>query len=114
MLSKCLNPCCSATFQYLRQGRLFRIDFAEMDRRSACSGQQIADSQRVNARPSEHFWLCGKCAATMTIAVSGAGEVRLVPFEVPAGQPSAGPVPEANGLREAAASRPPLELACDE
>ena len=114
MLSKCLNPCCSATFQYLRQGRLFRIDFTEMDRRSARSGQQIADSQRGNARPCEHFWLCEKCAATMTIAVSGAGEVCLVPFEVSAGQPSAGPANEANGARGPAPPCLPLNLACDE
>jgi hypothetical protein len=114
MLSKCLNPCCSATFQYLRQGRLFRIDYTEADRKSARSGQQIVDSQRGNARPSEHFWLCEKCAATMTIAVSGAGEVHLVPFEVSAGQPSAGSATEANGSRQQAARCLPLHLACDE
>jgi hypothetical protein len=114
MLSKCLNPCCSATFQYLRQGRLFRIDFTEADRRSARSGQQIVDSQRGNARPSEHFWLCEKCAATMTIAVNGIGEVRLVPLEWPARQPPPGPASEANGSRQPAARCLPLHLACDE
>ena len=103
MLSKCLNPSCSAIFQYLRQGRLFRIDFAEAGRRGARSGQEIADSFPNKARRIEHFWLCEKCASTMTIEVNDAGEVRLVPFEILAEQPSVAPAPQTNNSGEATA-----------
>lgn len=78
MLSKCLNPHCSANFQYLGQGRLFRVDFAEAGRKSALAGREIVTSIRSRTCPIEHFWLCESCATTMTIHLSDAGEVRLV------------------------------------
>jgi hypothetical protein len=103
MLSKCLNASCSATFQYLRQGRLFRIDFADAGRRSARSRQETLDSRPSNACRIEHFWLCEKCAATLTIKVSDAGEICLVPFGVLAEQPSAMPAVQTYESREATA-----------
>jgi hypothetical protein len=103
MLSKCLNSCCSATFQYLRQGRLFRIDFADASRRSACSGRQDEDSRPSKARSIEHFWLCEKCAATLTLKVSDAGEVSLIPFGVLAEQPPGVPAVQTYESREATA-----------
>ncbi len=91
MVSKCLNSHCSATFRYLGQGRLFRVDFTEMGRKRALAGKQIVPFHRS---PIEHFWLCKSCAATMTIEIGEAGEVRLVPFEIPAKGPAAAPTPK--------------------
>jgi hypothetical protein len=89
MVSKCLNPHCSATFKYLGRGRLFRIGSSEAERKSLLAGKKFVGSIRSKANPIEHFWLCEKCATTMTVALSDAGEVRLVPFEVPAQKPAA-------------------------
>lgn len=114
MLSKCLNSSCSATFQYLRQGRLFRIDFTEAERRNALSGQEVVDFDRTMACRIEHFWLCDKCAATMTIKVGDDGEVHLVPIEGLAEQPSAAPAAQPHNLRESTASCLPLDLPCNE
>ena len=77
MLSKCLNPRCSATFQYLGQGRLFRVDFAEAGRKHALANDLVA-VVRNKTYPMEHFWLCERCAATMTVERGGAGEVHLI------------------------------------
>ncbi len=79
MLSKCLNSRCSATFQYLGQGRLYRVDFADAGKKSAGAGKGTVACIRSQTHPIEHFWLCDACAATMTVALSDAGEVRLVP-----------------------------------
>jgi len=94
MVSKCLNSRCSAAFKYFGRGRLFRINFTEESRRFAMAGKKLVASIRSKANPIEHFWLCEKCATKMTIELSGAGEVRLVPFEVPAQKPAAVAAPQ--------------------
>ena len=118
MLSKCLNPQCTAQFRYLGEGRLFRIDFSEVRRRiNAVPPQQASGDAGDGAnhvpvlctndhldkptagipgtiekeRPTEHFWLCAHCAANMTIGVSNAGEVHLVKLPVPQEPGSKGP-----------------------
>jgi CelD/BcsL family acetyltransferase involved in cellulose biosynthesis len=68
------------------QGRLFRMDFTEAARKSAPPGRGLADQEMVapirgKSRPVEHFWLCENCARTMTVALSNAGEVEVVPLE---------------------------------
>ena len=72
MLSKCANPACSTPFQYLREGKLFQI---EVD-----SSPQGA-IHLVGKRPGqkvEHFWLCGRCSAQMTLAYQrGKGVITL-------------------------------------
>lgn len=78
MLSKCLNPQCVATFQLLGQGQLFRINFTEAGRKSTLAGKKSVTCIRSNTQPVEHFWLCEKCATTMTVKLSDAGEVRLI------------------------------------
>ena len=101
MLSKCLNPRCSATFRYLRQGRLFRIDFSEANRKSALAAGGIVSCTRGKPYPIEHFWLCANCAATMTVALGEAGLVRLVPLaplETSARRPAAAAVPPRDKL----------------
>jgi hypothetical protein len=106
MLSKCLNPGCSATFQYLGQGRLFRFDFAEAGRRRAPSGkkEKVVAAVPGKAHPMEHFWLCESCAAAMTIEFSDAGEVYLVRIESCAKKPAAASAPREQTAREAIAS----------
>lgn len=78
MLSKCLNPRCFATFQYLGQGRLYRVDFAEAGRKRALAENDVITSVCNKTYPMEHFWLCERCAATMTVEPGGAGDVYLI------------------------------------
>ena len=52
MLAKCANPSCTASFRYLREGKLFRLEL-------------------VSERRYEHFWLCSDCCRTLTLAVDG-------------------------------------------
>ena len=81
MLSKCLNPQCSAIFRYLGEGRLFRIDYSESDRRrNAPAGGAPVLCAVEKRRPVEHFWLCAECASTMKVEVSEAGAIQLVCF----------------------------------
>lgn len=89
MLSKCLNSHCSATFHHLGQGRLFRVDFNEAGRKRAMAGKPVVVSKHSKTHPIEHFWLCENCAASMTLELSDAGEVRLVPRKLVGTVPAA-------------------------
>jgi hypothetical protein len=77
MVSKCLNSQCSEVFKNLGRGRLFRIDYTEQCRRGAMTGKNNVVLIRSKATPVEHFWLCDKCASTMTVQFSEIGEVIL-------------------------------------
>jgi hypothetical protein len=104
MVSKCLNSQCSAAFKYFGRGRLFHIDYREAEIKSALTGKKVVVSIRSKINPIEHFWLCEKCATTMTIGLSDAGEVRLVPLEVPVRRPKAVPAPQTGAQRGTTAS----------
>lgn len=75
MLSKCANPGCPATFLYLHQGRLFRLD--------ASIGILAHIPVREVTKPSwrvEFFWLCNQCAAEMTLGYNKETGIKVVPL----------------------------------
>ena len=64
MLSKCANPACSAHFLYLREGRIFRIMRDTQTDRKPQMGVDLAMKKHARV---EFYWLCDKCAQTMTV-----------------------------------------------
>ncbi len=62
MIAKCSNPSCAASFRYLKDGRLFRLETAP--------ALGSSESNRV-----EYFWLCDHCSSTMTLRLSEDGSV---------------------------------------
>ena len=77
MIAKCANPGCSAPFRYLREGRIFQVD------RDAAGHRIVGPFLIAETGPPhrlEHFWLCGVCARTMTLAVDPEGGVVTVPL----------------------------------
>ncbi len=81
MVSKCANPACSTPFHYMRDGRLFRMESAASQ---APAGSESLDfRERKPPRHVEHYWLCGKCAASFTLIVDH-GKVVAVPLRVQA------------------------------
>jgi len=73
MVSKCANPGCSAPFHYLRDGKVFQLQMENQP------GPQLLRPAKPPARV-EHFWLCGECAASMTLLVDE-GKVMAVPLD---------------------------------
>ncbi|PYX12916.1 MAG: hypothetical protein DMG84_18100 [Acidobacteria bacterium] len=66
MLSKCANPGCSASFLYLHQGKLFRL---ETSGNGDDTHGEVADPQgKHSSRRLEYFWLCDECASLMTVS----------------------------------------------
>jgi hypothetical protein len=75
MLSKCANPTCSTPLIYLREGKIFMM----MDQGSQ---PQVRTERPVLLKAGnrvEHFWLCGPCAAEMTIVCDPERGIRVVP-----------------------------------
>jgi hypothetical protein len=75
VISKCANPACGEPFRYLREGKLFRVDLDQLENRAAGK----SDSEKVWHR-LEHFWLCGRCAATMTLVAERGRGISTVPL----------------------------------
>jgi len=73
VLKKCANPKCSAPFQYLREGRLFRLVFEVPIEGTGSSGAR-------QVRRGERFWLCGDCSSKFTLVSDGAKAVKLSPL----------------------------------
>jgi len=78
MVSKCANPQCSTPFRYFRDGKLFQVDAVD-NREISPPGPQIIP--RKQAHHVEHYWLCGICSATMTLAYDPAKGVVTVPAQ---------------------------------
>jgi uncharacterized protein YlaI len=79
MLSKCLNPECPATFRYLKEGRLFRVNL-QHDRQSSAIAARTAPPS-LRRQHVEHFWLCQECSHRFAFTVDEHGEVHLLPHK---------------------------------
>ena len=71
MLSKCANPACLARFHYLHEGRIFNIE----------TGALASDGNRSPNRRIEHFWLCERCAQTLSVVLEN-GVVTTRPLHL--------------------------------
>ena len=80
MTSRCANPACAIPLRNLRDGRLFQFEVRPKF--------PIPDQLRENQGPSaaarlvrkvSHFWLCGKCASTLTLAFDALKGVVVKP-----------------------------------
>jgi len=62
MLAKCANPECSSRFQYLRDGRIFKVELDE-------NGEPYHPGANSKFRVArvERFWLCPECATGLTL-----------------------------------------------
>jgi hypothetical protein len=67
MLAKCANPSCPASFRYLKEGRLFRL---EADLTPAPANMSVGDPGKT-----EYFWLCSHCSKTVTLRLGEGGTV---------------------------------------
>jgi hypothetical protein len=72
MVSKCANPACTASFRYLRQGRLFLVESAPGLAAEALDVELGRQSRRL-----EYFWLCHACCRSLNIVMEN-GSVKLV------------------------------------
>jgi hypothetical protein len=70
MVTKCANPSCNVSFRYLREGRLFLVETPPFE----AAGEP---EFQVGPHRSEYFWLCKRCAHTMTMTSDRAGHAVI-------------------------------------
>jgi hypothetical protein len=88
MVSNCANPACAVPFQYLREGKLFRIAVTSGLPREG----ELARLSLVEAKPGpqfEHFWLCGSCSNRLTLGFEKRRGIVLLPLQMEAHKPVA-------------------------
>ena len=88
MLSKCANPGCPAPFRKLREGKLFNVEVA-----SSNGGQRPVESSQFRVREQrrvEFYWLCNRCAATLTLAYDREHGIITVPLPKKMASPAVG------------------------
>lgn len=82
MVSKCANPACSTPLQYLRDGKIFRMEVENAGAMGASASGVIPFVAKKPQRTVEHFWLCGVCCQTMNVLFDQEQGVVVVPKTV--------------------------------
>jgi len=76
MTSHCANPECATPLHYLRDGRIFQFEVRP-------GFSKVADDKPMGiaekARRVSHFWLCGHCSSTLTLAFDAIKGVTVRP-----------------------------------
>jgi len=78
MVTKCANPECATPLQYLRDGKVYRVEVREVQTRAIVNGKLPPKKPMSRV---EHFWLCGQCSQTMSIEFDEEQHVSVVPKE---------------------------------
>ena len=80
MTSHCANPACSIPLRYLRDGRLFQFEVKpKFPAPDPVQESQCPSARERLVRKVSHFWLCGKCASTLTLAFDALKGVVVKP-----------------------------------
>lgn len=77
MLSKCANPSCSNQLIYLREGKIFVMEHGPRPKLWQQDPAPAGHSTYL-----EHFWLCGRCAETLTLVYDRERGVKVMPKPV--------------------------------
>src|ERR1700690_4596979 len=77
MVSHCANPPCSVPLRYLREGRLYQFEVRPL--RSAQSHLASSRGKKL-LRQVWHYWLCGRCASSMTLTFDQIEGLKVVPL----------------------------------
>src|SRR5262249_46491999 len=82
--SQCANSSCGRPLTSLSEGRLYQFEIV-----SISISATDDDPERLDETPhreTAHFWLCGACAKTMTLALEPLSGLRLLPIQPKAAQ----------------------------
>jgi len=74
MLAKCANPSCSTPLVYLREGKIFMVESPQ----SRTDKDDVIVLRAKSPNRVEHFWLCGPCAAHMTLTYDRQRGIEVV------------------------------------
>jgi len=79
MLARCVNESCKRPLYSFSEGRLFQFEVVSIS--LAASDEGSAPFDEKPQRETVHFWLCGRCASTMSLVLEPARGLKLVSLE---------------------------------
>ncbi len=79
MLAYCVNEGCNRPLHSFSEGRLFQFEVVSIS--LAASDDKSAPFDEKPQRQTLHLWLCGRCAATMTLVLEPTRGVKVVSLE---------------------------------
>lgn len=79
MLARCVNETCKRPLYSFSEGRLFQFEVVSIS--LAASDEGSAPFDEKPQRETVHFWLCGRCASTMSLILEPARGLKLVSLE---------------------------------
>jgi hypothetical protein len=78
MLAYCANPSCYTPLHSFAEGRLFQFEVISIS--VAASDDTTEPFDEKPERQTAQFWLCGACAASMTLTLEPMRGLKLVPL----------------------------------
>jgi len=79
MVAHCVNESCKRPLHSFSEGRLFQFEIVSIS--VAASDENSAPFDEHPERQTLHFWLCGRCASTMTVVLEPARGVKVTSLE---------------------------------
>ena len=78
MVAHCTNPNCGAQLHSFAEGRLFQFEVVSI---SVSASDEVAGSFDEQPKSqSAQFWLCGRCATTMSLVLEPINGLKIVPL----------------------------------
>ncbi len=78
MVAHCANENCRVRLHSFSEGRLFQFDIVSVS--MSAGDVSVGISEQAERRQSAQFWLCGKCAGSMTLVMEPAQALKLIPL----------------------------------
>lgn len=79
MLAHCVNPDCRTSLRSFSEGRLFQFEIVSIS--VAAIDEDRAPFDEKPHRQTSHFWLCGNCAARMSVTLEPLSGLQLTPLD---------------------------------
>ena len=79
MVSQCSNPSCGRPLTSLSEGRLFQFEIVSIS--VSAIDDASTELNETPQRETANFWLCGECAASMTLTLEPLAGLRLQPLQ---------------------------------
>jgi hypothetical protein len=78
MIAHCVNPSCGAQLHSFVEGRLFQFEVVSISLSATDEGASAFD-EKPNSQTAQ-FWLCGRCAGSMSLVLEPAHGLKIVPM----------------------------------
>ena len=78
MVAHCVNPSCGARLHSFAEGRLFQFEVVSIS--VSATDDLGAPFDEEPRSQTAQFWLCGRCAASMTLKLEPTNGLKVVPL----------------------------------